>query len=57
MCSRAVVAWIDLRREEGGQDLLEFGLLTSLIATFMIGALTAMGSQVNDVWVHLAGGF
>jgi Flp pilus assembly pilin Flp len=34
---------------DDGQDLLEYGLLASLIATFVVGALTMVGHQVNDV--------
>jgi Flp pilus assembly pilin Flp len=42
------------RRDEG-QDLLEYGLLASLIATFVIGALTMVGDQINDVlWASIA---
>jgi Flp pilus assembly pilin Flp len=37
-----------LKRDDG-QDLLEYGLLASLIATFVIGALTMVGNKVNDV--------
>jgi Flp pilus assembly pilin Flp len=40
--------WKALVRDEG-QDLLEYGLLASLIATFVIGALTMVGNQINDV--------
>jgi len=43
-----------LGRDEG-QDLLEYGLLASLIATFVIGALTMVGDQINDVfWNRIA---
>jgi len=48
--------WKALVRDEG-QDLLEYGLLASLIATFVIGALTMVGHQVNDVlWGVIARG-
>jgi Flp pilus assembly pilin Flp len=40
--------WKALRRDDG-QDLLEYGLLASLIATFVIGALTMAGQRFNDV--------
>lgn len=40
---------------DDGQDLLEYGLLASLIATFVIGALTMVGDQINDVfWSRIA---
>jgi Flp pilus assembly pilin Flp len=56
MCSRVVIAWISARvNAEGGQDLLEYGLLTSLIAVFLVGALTAAGNQINNVlWAAIA---
>lgn len=37
-------------REEDGQDLIEYGLLASLIATFVVGALTMFGGRVNLLW-------
>ena len=39
---------------EDGQDLIEYGLLASLIATFVIGALTMFGGRVNVVWQGIA---
>jgi len=41
--------WSVLRRDEG-QDLLEYGLLASLIATFVIGSLTMTGNSVRALW-------
>jgi Flp pilus assembly pilin Flp len=37
-------------REEDAQDLIEYGLLASLIATFVVGALTMFGGRVNLIW-------
>ena len=49
--------WKALTRDDG-QDLLEYGLLASLIATFGIGALSLVGHQINDVlWAVIARGF
>jgi Flp pilus assembly pilin Flp len=49
--------WKALTRDEG-QDLLEYGLLASLIATFVISALSMVGHQINDVlWGLIARGF
>jgi Flp pilus assembly pilin Flp len=49
--------WNVLRRDDG-QDLLEYGLLASLIATFVISALSMTGQRLNDVlWRAIAGGF
>jgi Flp pilus assembly pilin Flp len=47
-----------LRREEEGQDLLEYGLLTCLIAVIAIGAVTTLGNTVNQVfWTAIANSF
>jgi Flp pilus assembly pilin Flp len=55
MCSREVVTQIGPRlKAEGGQDLLEYGLLTSLIAMFLIGALSAAGRQIDVLWGYIA---
>jgi Flp pilus assembly pilin Flp len=53
---RVVIAWIGDRVDaETGQDLIEYGLLTSLIAVFLIGGLTAVGNQISDVlWATIA---
>jgi len=56
MSSRGIAAWIGSRRAEDGQDLLEYGLLTSLIASFMIGGLTVVGRQVTALWLYISGG-
>jgi len=44
-----VVAAKRLATRDEGQDLLEYGLLASLIATFVIGALTMIGQQIDVV--------
>ena len=47
-----------LRRSEEGQDLLEYGLLVALIAIFAMGAVTAVGNTVHDVfWQSIATNF
>ena len=46
------------RREEEGQDLLEYGLLTALIAIIAIGAVAALGNTINTVfWTAIANNF
>ena len=54
----AGVAVLSARRftaHDDGQDLLEYGLLASLIATFVIGALTLVGEQIGGVlWGYIA---
>lgn len=56
MRNRLVKAGIGRRLlADAGQDLLEYGLLTSLIAAFLIGAVTAAGNQINNVlWNWIA---
>jgi Flp pilus assembly pilin Flp len=39
-----------LRRSEEGQDLLEYGLLVALIAVFAIGAVSAVGNTIHEVF-------
>jgi pilus assembly protein Flp/PilA len=37
-------------REESGQDLIEYAMLVALIALFCVGAVTAAGGKVADVF-------
>jgi Flp pilus assembly pilin Flp len=41
-------------REESGQDLMEYGLLVSLIATFLVGAISNVGGSVFGLWEAIA---
>jgi Flp pilus assembly pilin Flp len=42
-------------RRNDGQDLLEYGLLASLIAMFLIGAVSMVGGKIGDVlWQYIA---
>ena len=44
-----------LLHDEDGQDLLEYGLLAALIAVFAIGAVTAVGNTILNVfWSAIA---
>lgn len=44
-----------LRKREDGQDLLEYGLLASLIAIFALGAVQLVGDHINTVlWAYIA---
>jgi Flp pilus assembly pilin Flp len=46
---------ITLRREERGQDLIEYGLLVCLIAVVAIAGVTSVGSTLRDVfWATIA---
>ena len=43
------------RRSEDGQDLLEYGLVVSLIAVIALGAVAALGQTIMDVfWSAIA---
>ena len=39
-----------LRREEEGQDLLEYALLCGLIALIALGAVQTVGNTINSVF-------
>jgi pilus assembly protein Flp/PilA len=43
-----------LRRQDEGQDLLEYALLIALIAIVCVGAVTAAGLKVNSVFEAIA---
>jgi Flp pilus assembly pilin Flp len=47
-----------LLASDDGQDLLEYGLLATLIAVFVMTAVTTLGNTINTVfWEVIAGGF
>jgi Flp pilus assembly pilin Flp len=47
-----------LTKTDDGQDLLEYGLLASLIAIFAMGAVAFLGDQINTVfWQSIANTF
>lgn len=55
VASTVALAVQRLAIRDEGQDLMEYGLLASLIATFVIGALGLVGDQVNGVlWAAIA---
>lgn len=55
---RALAIVRGLARSTDGQDLLEYGLLVSLIATFVVGALTMVGDRIDNVlWASIAANF
>ena len=46
------------RRNEEGQDLLEYGLLMALIAIIALGAVASVGNVINTVfWTTIASSF
>ena len=44
----------NLFRDEQGQDLAEYALLIALIALVVIGAVTALGGNINTVFNDIA---
>ena len=55
---RVLVAVGRLFRRHDGQDLLEYGLLMALIAIVALGAVTAVGNTINNVfWQTIAQNF
>ena len=37
-------------REEKGQDLIEYALLAGFISLAAVGAITAVGTELNDLY-------
>ena len=55
---RVTAAVCELVRNKDGQDLVEYALLASLIAILAIGAVTALGAQIANVfWATIAASF
>jgi Flp pilus assembly pilin Flp len=47
-----------LRRDEEGQDLLEYGMLCALIALFALGAVSTVGQTIHTIfWQTIAQNF
>jgi len=42
-------------RDEEGATALEYGLLAALIATAIIGAVTALGTSVSQTFTNIVG--
>ena len=40
--------------EESGQDLIEYALLAGFISLIAVGAITTVGTGVNQVYVDIA---
>jgi pilus assembly protein Flp/PilA len=51
-----LVAFVNsIRRNEEGQDLLEYALLVALIALVAIGAVGMAGGSVSTIFNNIAG--
>ena len=53
--TRFMQAVQSFRGQDEGQDLLEYALLVALIALVAVGAVTAAGVQVNNIFEQIAG--
>jgi len=47
---KASDVWRRLRREEDGQDLLEYSLLVALIVLIAMGAVSGLGMTIKTVF-------
>jgi Flp pilus assembly pilin Flp len=55
---KSVAAARRFGRTESGQDLLEYGLLVSLIAIIAFGAVSSVGNAIHTVfWTTIAAAF
>ena len=45
---------LKLRRNDSGQDLLEYALLVALIALVAVGAITTTGTGVNTIFTGIS---
>ena len=43
-----------LLRDDGGQDLVEYGLLASLIVLVVLGAVSSLGTELNAYWTDIS---
>jgi Flp pilus assembly pilin Flp len=47
---------VRLAQEEGGQDLIEYGLLAALISVVCVLAIAAAGSAINSSYQDISAG-
>lgn len=45
------------RKDENGATAIEYGLIAALIAVVLIGALTALGTSLNEIFTDIANSF
>jgi pilus assembly protein Flp/PilA len=41
-------------RDDGGQDLVEYGLLASLIVLVVLASVSSLGTELNTYWSDLS---
>lgn len=46
---------IHFAREESGQDLIEYGLIGTLVALIAIAGVSSLGSSINSYYVKIGG--
>ncbi len=46
---------VSFLRDESGATAIEYGLIAALIAVVIIGALQAIGTNLNNVMTNVAG--
>lgn len=46
----------NLRRDESGQDLIEYALVAAMIAVVAVSMLRKVGSSVNTVFSNISSG-
>ncbi len=42
------------RKDESGATAIEYGLIAALIAVVIIGGVTAVGTQLGNMFTHVA---
>jgi Flp pilus assembly pilin Flp len=58
MISMSIRSIRRLTKRDDGQDLLEYGLLATLIAVFAVAAVRLVGNQISTVlWATIANNF
>jgi pilus assembly protein Flp/PilA len=51
----AIQARLNSMRDEDGATAVEYGLIVALIAVVIIGAVTLVGTNLNDTFNDIAG--
>jgi len=47
--------FVRLMKDESGATMIEYGLIAALISVAAIGALTAMGASVDQIFTYVSG--
>jgi pilus assembly protein Flp/PilA len=47
---REICGFLEVLRDERGQDLVEYGMLVALIAVICLAAVAFVGGQISTVW-------